>query len=177
MKPLNFPTFNYKISHSEAGEYIYDIIRKKYVRLTPEEWVRQHCLHYLVNYLSYPQALIRLEQRIQYVHLQHRPDIVVYDRSAKPLLLVECKSPSTHLNAEVWNQIARYNFHFNAPMISITNGIQHFCWQIDYEKGEHKLLPAIPPYHSPLPPASAGGHKSLFPKRDCAAARAANKIF
>ncbi len=151
MEALNFPPFDYRISHYKSGDYIFDEIRKKYVRLTPEEWVRQHCLHYLVKHLYYPQALIRLEQKVQHLHLQHRPDVVVYNRAAKPLLLIECKAPSIHLNSEVWNQIARYNFHFNSSMLAITNGMQHFCWQIDYERGRHRLLQAIPPFESPIP--------------------------
>ncbi len=146
MQPLNLPVFAYKIQPSQEGYYIFDVIRKKYVRLTPEEWVRQHFLHYLTGHLSYPPALIRLEQRVQYNHLQQQPDIVVYDRSVKPWLLVECKAPHVHLSHDVWGQIARYNAHFNAQLLAITNGLEHFCWQLDYEQGKHTLLPAIPPF-------------------------------
>ena len=144
MQPLNFPAFDYKIKSSKTGYRIFDVIRKKYVRLTPEEWVRQHFLHYLTGHLSYPQSLVRLEQGVRYNHLQQRSDIVVYDRAAKPLLLVECKAPSVHLNHDVWGQVARYNAHRNAQLLVITNGIHHFCWRLDYEGGRHTLLQAIP---------------------------------
>ena len=146
MQPLNLPAFAHKVQSSKTGYRIFDVVRKKYVRLTPEEWVRQHFLHYLLDHLAYPAALIRLEQGVQYNHLQHRPDIVVYDRSAKPLLLVECKAPNVPLNHDVWGQVARYNAHFNAQLLAITNGMHHFCWQLDYKGGRHTLLHAIPPF-------------------------------
>lgn len=131
MQPLNLPAFDYKIQSSKTGYRIFDVVRKKYVRLTPEEWVRQHFLHYLTGHLSYPQSLVRLEQRVRYNHLQHRPDIVVYDRSTKPLMLVECKAPSININHDVWGQIARYNAYFNAQLLVITNGIQPYRLMIN----------------------------------------------
>lgn len=144
MQSLNLPPFVYKVQPSKTGYQIFDVVRKKYVRLTAEEWVRQHFLHYLIRSLAYPKSLIRLEQSVQYNRIQHRSDIVVYDRSAKPLLLVECKAPSIHLNHEVWRQIARYNAHFNAPLLAITNGLQHFCWRLDCGEGKPTLLQNIP---------------------------------
>lgn len=144
MQSLNLPTFEYKIQSSQTGYKIFDVVRKKYVQLTSEEWVRQHFLHYLVGHLAYPQALMRLEQGVQYNRLRHRPDIVVYNRLAKPLMLVECKSPHIDINHEAWGQITRYNAHFNAQLLVITNGVKHFCWRLDYEKGYHTLLPTIP---------------------------------
>jgi hypothetical protein len=144
MQSLNLPTFAYKIQSSKTGYQIFDVVRKKYVQLTAEEWVRQHFLHYLIDHLAYPQALIRLEQRVRYNRLWHRPDIVVYDRSAKPFMLVECKAPSINLTNDVWEQLARYNAHCNAQLLVITNGIKHFCWQLDYERGRHTLLKNIP---------------------------------
>jgi type I site-specific restriction-modification system R (restriction) subunit len=144
MQPLNLPAFEYKIQSSKTGHKIFDVVRRKYVQLTSEEWVRQHFLHYLVSHLAYPQTLVRLEQKMQYNRLQHRPDIVVYNRLARPLMLVECKAPHISINHEAWRQIARYNAHFNAQLLVITNGVEHFCWQLDYEQGHHMLLPTIP---------------------------------
>lgn len=146
MQRLNLPAFEYKIQYSKAGHSIFDVIRKKYVRLTPEEWVRQHFLHYLTDHLAYPRALVKLEQGVKYNRLQHRADILVYDRSAKPLLLVECKAPHVPLNHDTWSQVARYNAQVNAQLLVMTNGLQHFCWQLDYDQGAHTLLPAIPPF-------------------------------
>ena len=146
MQPLNLPVFAYKIQPSQGSYYIFDVIRKKYVRLTPEEWVRQHFVHYLTEHLSYPPSLVRLEPWVQYNRCQHRADILVYDRAAKPLLLVECKAPDVPLNHATWRQIARYNASVNAQLLVMTNGIQHLCWQLDYAQGRHILLPAIPPF-------------------------------
>ena len=142
---LNLPAFAYKIRPSKTGYQIFDVIRKKYVQLTPEEWVRQHFLHYLVEHLAYPRALIRLEKEVIHYSLRHRPDIVAYNRLAEPLMLVECKAPDVPIdNQEVWGQIARYNAYFNAQLLVITNGMEHFCWRLDYKKGRHRLLPTIP---------------------------------
>jgi hypothetical protein len=150
MQLLNLPTFEYRIQASKTGDKIFDVVRKKYVRLTSEEWVRQHFLHYLVGHLAYPQTLVRLEQRVQHNRLRHRPDIVVYNRLARPLMLVECKAPHISINHEAWGQIARYNAHFNAQLLVITNGVEHFCWRLDYEEGNHRLLPTIPRFDTPV---------------------------
>ena len=146
MQRLNLPPFDYQLKPSEQGYLIFDVVRKRYVRLTPEEWVRQHFLHYLTNHLAYPRALVRLEQGVRYNRLQHRADILVYDRAAKPLLLVECKEPHVLLNHDTWGQIARYNASMNARLLVMTNGLQHFCWQPDYVQGNHALLPSIPSF-------------------------------
>lgn len=144
MQSLNLPSFDYKIQRSAVGYRIFDVVRKKYVLLTPEEWVRQHFLHYLINYLSYPRSLCQLEQEIRYNQLQRRPDIVFYDRSASPLVVVECKAPHVDLNQEVLDQLARYNACLRAKVLVITNGIRHFCWRWDEETTQHVLLSDIP---------------------------------
>ncbi|MHA7877762.1 MAG: type I restriction enzyme HsdR N-terminal domain-containing protein [Bacteroidota bacterium] len=145
MKQLNLPAFAYKIQTSETGYRIFDVVRKKYVKLTPEEWVRQHVLHYLVDHLAYPKALVRLEKQIPHYTLRDRPDIVVYNRLVRPFMLVECKAPDVSINnQEVWRQVGRYNTHFKAQLLVITNGLVHFCWQLDHKQGAHRWLPAIP---------------------------------
>ena len=157
MQRLNLPPFDYKIQSSKTGYRIFDVIRKKYVQLTPEEWVRQHFLHYLTDHLAYPIALLRLERGMRYNRRQHRADILVYDRAAKPLLLVECKAPHVPLDHDAWGQIARYNAHVNAQLLVITNGLQHLCWQLDYAQGSHILLPSIPSFDT-LVTASLGAN-------------------
>jgi len=148
---LNLPTFKRKIRPYKNGYQIFDVVRKKYVQLTPEEWVRQHFLHYLIDHLAYPQALIRLEKEVLHHAFRHRPDIVAYNRLAEPLMLVECKAPDVSINSQaVWGQIARYNAHFNAQLLVITNGLKHFCWRLDYERGSHRLLPTIPHFNGPV---------------------------
>ena len=151
MHRLNLPAFDYKIQSSKTGYHIFDVVRKKYVRLTPEEWVRQHFLHYLTDHLAYPQSLVRLERGVRYNRLQHRPDIVVYNRLASPLMIVECKAPHVTLNHDVWGQMARYNAYFSAPILVATNGLQHYCWQLDHAQGNHKLLPDIPHFETLAP--------------------------
>lgn len=144
MQPLNLPAFDYKLQHRAEGYCIFDIVRKKYVRLTPEEWTRQHFVHYLINQLAYPKALIRLEKKVRHSHSQHRPDIVVYARTGKPQMLVECKAPHIAIDTSTWHQLARYNPHLQAQLLVITNGMEHYCWQINYEPLSHELLRSIP---------------------------------
>ncbi|MEM7383132.1 MAG: type I restriction enzyme HsdR N-terminal domain-containing protein [Bacteroidota bacterium] len=141
---LNLPTFDWKVQHSAAGLRIFDVVRKKFVRLTPEEWTRQHFVHYLIHQLAYPKSLIRLEGRIKHSHRQHRPDIVVFNRAGKPQMLVECKSPHIAVDASTWHQLARYNPHLQAQLLVITNGMQHYCWQVSYNPLSYQRLQAIP---------------------------------
>ena len=148
MQPLRFPAFDHKIRTAGAGAQIFDVVRKKYVRLTPEEWVRQHCLHYLMGHLAYPRALMRLERAVWRSGLRHRPDLVVCDRLARPLLLVECKAPGVPLTAKTQEQLVRYNAHCKARLLLMTNGLQHFCWQLDYAGHCSVGLQAIPHFSS-----------------------------
>lgn len=144
VQKLNLPTFDCKIQHNAEGHYIFDIVRKKFVWLTPEEWTRQHFVHYLIYQLAYPKSLIRLERRVRNSHRQHRPDIVVFDRTGKPQMLVECKASHIAIDASTWYQLARYNPNLQAQLLVMTNGMQHYCWQINYNPLSHKLLQAIP---------------------------------
>ena len=144
MQSLNLPTFAYSIRPFKTGHQIFDVVRKKYVWLTAEEWVRQHFLHYLINYLGYPPSLVRLEQRVRYSRRLHRPDIVIYSRSVVPLMLVECKAAHVVIKSATREQLARYNAHFRAKFLVITNGIVHYCWRFDYAHGNHVLLAELP---------------------------------
>ena len=148
MQLLNLPAFDYNIQHTADGYCIFDIVRQKYVRLTPEEWTRQHFIHYLINQLSYPKSLIRLEKGVRYNHSQHRPDIVVYSRTGKPWMLVECKAPHISLDINSFEQLARYNVHLQAQLLVITNGMQHCCWRISYAPFGHETLATIPCFAS-----------------------------
>ncbi len=144
MQRLNFPAFPYSVTHSKTGYKIFDIVRKKYVQLTQEEWVRQHLLHYLISRLKYPPSLLRLEQSIKYNRMRRRPDIVVYNRALNPWMLIECKAANVKVNQKSWEQIARYNVYFRTQLVAITNGIQHFCWQLDHDTGNHRRLNQFP---------------------------------
>ena len=145
MIQLNLPAFEHKIKKEHDKLYIYDSIRRKYLLLTPEEWVRQHFLHYLISGLHYPKGLITTESGLKYHQLQRRTDIVVFNRQAKPFMIVECKAPSVTINQQVFNQIATYNKVLQANLLVVTNGLQHFCCQLKPETQSWEFLPHIPP--------------------------------
>ncbi|MEP7264591.1 MAG: type I restriction enzyme HsdR N-terminal domain-containing protein [Bacteroidota bacterium] len=110
-----------------GSSQIYDTIRKRFVTLTPEEWVRQNFLNFLVTEKQYPASLIGVEMLVRVNQMSQRADIVVYNRDGKPWLIVECKSPAINLNEEVFYQAARYNSVLKVPYIAVTNGMEHYC--------------------------------------------------
>ncbi len=142
MQPLDLPAFDFRLQKKEKKPYIFDIIRKKYVCLTPEEWVRQHFLHYLINTLGYPKSLIKLESRVGFQ--QSRTDIVVYNRMILPLMIVECKAPHVAVSHMVFDQAARYNSMLKAQLLVVTNGLKHFCCKVDYKTSKYQFLKIIP---------------------------------
>lgn len=150
MIQLNLPAFDYKIKKQQDKLYIYDQIRKKYLLLTPEEWVRQHFVHYLAHELKYPRGLITTEAGLKYNQLQRRTDIVVFDRRAKPYLIVECKAPGVSLSQKAFNQIAVYNKVLGANLLVVSNGLEHYCCRLNEETDSWEFLPGIPPF-SPEP--------------------------
>jgi len=144
MKKLNLPEFPAKVKQVDGKVMIFDIIRKKYIQLTPEEWVRQNFIYYLVNFLDYPKSLIKVESGLRYNRLLKRSDILVFNRDVEPLLLVECKSSDLKITQDVVDQAAVYNRSLNARYLLVTNGIQHLCWQISDDG--NRLLEDIPRY-------------------------------
>ncbi len=146
MDALNLPSFEHKITKSGANYLIFDLIRRKYVVLTPEEWVRQHFVHYLINTLSYPKSRISIERGANYNSLQKRSDLCVYNQEGKPHLLVECKAAHIPITQAVVKQVSVYNQTLQAPFLVITNGMQHFCWQVDFETRQFQPLEEIPPF-------------------------------
>ena len=127
MSELSLPGFDYKVKKQNGTVMIFDIVRKKYVVLTPEEWVRQHVVHYLVEKKGYAISRVAVEREIELYGLKRRFDIVVFDRSGNPWLLVECKAPAVALTQKVFDQVFRYNLTLAAPYVAITNGVRHFC--------------------------------------------------
>lgn len=121
---LNFPEFPLSIRQTFSGEEIFDIIRKQYVALTPEEWVRQHCLHLLAS--TYPKELIAVEGSLKVNRMNKRFDILVYDKELKPFLLVECKRTEVEITQKTIDQVLAYNHTLNAPNVFLTNGLSHF---------------------------------------------------
>jgi hypothetical protein len=125
--------FQERIRHKEGQIYVFDPIRKRNILLTPEEEVRQCLLDYLILEKKYSKSLIKIEGGLRVDKLQKRTDILIYDTDAQPYLLIECKAPSVKLNAEVIKQASTYNTNVGAPFIAISNGIQHFCFEINFE--------------------------------------------
>lgn len=130
MMALNLPEFDVKLKKSEGKVWIFDGIRKKYVVVTPEEWVRQHLVHYFIHHLNYPKALIKIEQGLQYNQLQKRSDIMVFDRKGNPWMIVECKSPLVELNQNTAQQVTVYNSSFQARYVALSNGMKHICFEV-----------------------------------------------
>jgi len=143
---LNLPRYEHQIKNKEGKSFIYDFSRKKMVVLTPEEWVRQHFVHFMINVLSYPKSLIKLESGIGYNQLQKRSDIKVYNRDGEPFAIVECKAASISIGKETFDQVAVYNKTFRAPFIIVTNGMEHFSCEIDLQSGTTKFMEGFPVY-------------------------------
>ncbi len=146
MSGLNLPPFPLKIRKQNDKEYIFDRLRKQYVRLTPEEYVRQHLVHFLIEHRQFPEALLANEVTIGLGNLRRRCDTVLYDKFLQPVMIVECKAPSVVINQQTFDQIARYNMTLQVRWLLVTNGLQHYCCRIDYEKGEYSFEKDIPPY-------------------------------
>jgi hypothetical protein len=148
MQRLNLPEFDYKVKKADGKIWIFDVIRKKFLVLTPEEWVRQHFVNYLISELKYPKSLIRIEGGLTYNQLSKRSDIVVFDREGKPWMLVECKSTDQKINQSVLRQASAYNATLKAKYLTVTNGILHFCASTNWEENKIELLTALPAFDS-----------------------------
>jgi hypothetical protein len=146
MKSLNLPIYDYKLKKSGANNFIFDLVRQKYVLLTPEEWVRQHFVHYLIEYLHYPKSLLSIERGGSYNSLGKRTDIRVYGSNGLPLMLVECKASTVPITAAVLNQALIYNRMLHAPYLVLTNGLAHYCWRVEVETGNQEVFNRIPDY-------------------------------
>ncbi|HNS30782.1 MAG TPA: type I restriction enzyme HsdR N-terminal domain-containing protein, partial [Tenuifilaceae bacterium] len=128
---LNLPPFEALIKEKEGQSVIFDTIRRKYVALTPEEWVRQHFINFLIAYKGFPKGLMAVEQKVTINGMPQRVDIVAYNRKGKPILVVECKAPDVKLTQATIGQAARYNLQLQAGYLIITNGKKHFCCRIN----------------------------------------------
>lgn len=145
MLALNLPEFSPKIKKTDKL-CIWDRIRRKYVALTPEEWVRQHFVNYIITEKHYPENLIANEIQISLNNQKRRCDTVVYDRTLSPLVIIEYKSPEVKITQEVFDQIARYNIVLKVKYLIVSNGMQHFCCQINYSDMSFEYLSDIPEF-------------------------------
>jgi len=146
LKQLNLPEYSFRISGEEGSEMIFDAIRRKYVRLTPEEWVRQNFVRYLIEEGKYPPGLIGIEVMSAFNNLKKRVDILVHDRAGKPVMIIECKAPDVKIDDEVFDQAVCYNMGFRVPYLVVTNGIDHYACRIDHELKKYDFLNVIPLY-------------------------------
>ncbi|MEW7292914.1 type I restriction enzyme HsdR N-terminal domain-containing protein [Aquimarina sp. 2304DJ70-9] len=146
MKKLNFPAYQFRFKSSENKVSIFDRIRKKFIILTPEEWVRQHTVHYLIEEKKYPESLINVEKLIKLNDLNKRYDIIIFNPDGSIFLIVECKSNTVKVTQDVFDQIARYNLALDAEYLMITNGIEHYYCQMNYTQKEYTFLKDIPKY-------------------------------
>ena len=146
MNQLNLPDFEYKTRIVANQLQIFDPVRRKYVALTPEEWVRQHFIHYLNVHKKVPLSHIAVEKALIVSHLFKRADIVVFKGGSKPLLAVECKAPSVEVNEEVFYQVLRYNMTLRVEYLAVTNGLRHVYCKVDYENQKADFIEELPDY-------------------------------
>jgi len=146
MFELNLPDYDIKLKGTDNNILIWDRLRKKYVALTPEEWVRQHFINFLINEKRYSEGLIVNEVQINLNNCRRRCDSVVYDQTVTPLMIIEYKSPEIKISQAVFDQIIRYNFVLRVKYLTVSNGMEHYCCKIDYEKQTYSYLKDIPLY-------------------------------
>ena len=144
MQALNLPTYSFKFKSNENKILIFDIVRKKYVVLQPEEWVRQHILHYLVYDKKYPLSRIAVEKKIVVNKLTKRTDIVVFNRDGSPFLIVECKAPEVPITQKSFDQIARYSSTLKGGYLMVSNGMQHYYCRINDEEDGYIFMDSLP---------------------------------
>ncbi len=148
MTALNLPSFQHQLRRRAGKVAIFDIIRRKYVALTPEEWVRQHFVHYLIHQLAYPKSLISVETGLRYNQLARRSDVLVYDRTGEPFMVVECKAATVPLSSQVFEQVAVYGQSLRARYLTVTNGLDHYCCRMDYTTGTYAFVETLPEFES-----------------------------
>jgi len=146
MPQLNLPNTILKTKLVGGTTQVFDAVRKKYLVLTPEEWVRQHFIHYLNSEKKYPLGLMGIEQMVKYNGQSTRADIVLYNSEGNPNMIVECKAPKVKITQDAFNQIAKYNFKLRVAFLVVTNGMQHFCCAMDYENNKITFLEEIPQF-------------------------------
>ncbi|AEK23566.1 conserved hypothetical protein [Capnocytophaga canimorsus] len=148
MQKLNFYPYQFRFKNSENKTLIFDEIRKKFVVLQPEEWVRQHVVQFLIQEKGFPKSLINVEKELVINGLKKRYDIVVYKNTGEILLVVECKAPDILINQKVFDQVFRYNLSLQASVLMVTNGLQHYYAMIDYNSNELLFMESLPDYKS-----------------------------
>ncbi len=146
MLELHFPSYSFRFKSSENKISIFDVIRKKFVILTPEEWVRQHVVQFLMSEKNFPKSHINVEKVLLLNNTRKRYDLVIFNPDGSIHLIVECKAPHININQETFDQIARYNLSLKATYLMVTNGLHHYYCRLDYEHKKYIFLEEIPNY-------------------------------
>ncbi|MCI6196544.1 MAG: type I restriction enzyme HsdR N-terminal domain-containing protein [Prevotella sp.] len=150
MYELNLPKYGIKIKNDKGHQSIFDVLRRKYVALTPEEWVRQHFVHFLIEHKGYPKALMANEIQLAIGNKKLRCDSVLYDRTLKPRMIIEYKAPTVSITQKVFDQITIYNMLLHVDYLVVSNGIKHYCCRMDYANQKYLFLEDIPDYQNLL---------------------------
>ncbi len=140
MEKLNFETYSFRLKKVDNKVFIFDEIRKKFVMLQPEEWVRQHVVRFLIEERNFPKSLINVEKELTINRLTKRYDVVVFSKSGEVFLVVECKAPTIPITQDVFDQVARYNLVLKSQFLMVTNGLQHYFCQMDYQNNKYVFL-------------------------------------
>ncbi|HVW12560.1 MAG TPA: type I restriction enzyme HsdR N-terminal domain-containing protein [Mucilaginibacter sp.] len=151
LQPLRLPPYPFKITDHDGKLTLFDEIRKKHIVLTPEEWVRQHFVQFLINQKGYPRSLIRLEGGLKLHGMQRRTDIVVFNSAGERILIVECKSPDVGITQKVFDQVARYNMVHKVSILAVSNGLDHYYCTIDFAGGKYQFIEDLPAYREICP--------------------------
>ena len=146
MYRLNLPPYPIKVTERDKKQFIFDFLRRKYVALTPEEWVRQHFVHYLIEHKGYPHGLMGNEIELHIGDKKLRCDTLLYTKDLQPKMIIEYKAPEIAITQRVFNQITVYNFLLHVDYLIVSNGRQHYCCRMDYEKNSWEFLQEIPNY-------------------------------
>ena len=146
MPQLNLPNADLKIKLVEGTTQVFDAVRKKYLILTPEEWVRQHFIYFLNVEKNYPLGLMGVEKLVKYNDMRTRADIVLYTTQGIPNMIVECKAPKVKITQHTFNQIAKYNSQLKVQYLVVTNGMKHYCCEMKYDTNKIKFLEEIPEF-------------------------------
>jgi hypothetical protein len=144
MQKLNFPPFPFRFKNSENKVSIFDDIRKKFIILTPEEWVRQHTVQFLLQEKNYPKSHVNVEKLVKVNDINKRYDVVVFHPDGALFLLIECKAPEVRITQDTFDQIARYNLKLKAEYLMVTNGLNHYFCQMDFENEQYVFLEELP---------------------------------
>jgi hypothetical protein len=151
MQKLNLPEYSFRFKNSGEKVFIFDSLRKKFVRLTPEEWVRQNFLQFLITVKKYSPSLLTVEAAVNINGNPQRADLIVYSRRAEPVLVAEFKAPEVKISQQTFDQIARYNMQLKVNFLIVSNGMQHYCCRLNFVENTYAFLPEIPDFTEILP--------------------------